>query len=70
MHSISKIEENLLNESKERETLLDYLKEDVHLSNKILSFIDISTFSYVPALVSTHEQSCPPIVHSDIQEKE
>lgn len=71
MHSISKLEENLLNESKERETLLDYLKEDVHhFSSKILSFINIPTFSYVLALVDTHKQSSPPIFPSEFRKKE
>jgi hypothetical protein len=62
MHSISDLQEKILDKSKKREALVDYLEKDVHrFSKKLLTFITASTFAYVPALVTTHEKPSPPI---------
>jgi len=58
MHQITKLEENILYEPREKEAMLNYLEENDHyFSSKVLSFTNPFIFASSFSLVTTHGES-------------
>jgi hypothetical protein len=58
MHQITKPEENILYEPREKEAMLNYLEENDHyFSSKVLSFTNPFICACSFALVTTHGES-------------